>query len=225
MTESLTSRVSRLISAGVNMLVESVEDDNPELVVEETLRELGRANDDIRGEMGKAIARKHLASTRSTEANRRHEDLAEKVAIALEQGRDDLAEAAIAQQMDIEAQTPVLEHAVDEAETLEKELGGYIAALQGKQRELQEELQHYRRSKATGDAEAGAAVSGSSAEDAVRRAESAYDHVMESATGLPNQSESADPEFAAKIAELEEMVRADRIKERLAAAKASLKGD
>ena len=57
--------------------------------------------------------------------------------------------------------------------------------------------------------------------NAVRRAESAFDRAMERATGVPSRAGSGDGRTAAQIAELEELARTNRVKERLAAAKAA----
>ena len=46
---------------------------------------------------------------------------------------------------------------------------------------------------------------------------------MEQATDLPAPGSASDSETAAKVAQLEELARANRIRERLAAAKANLK--
>ena len=59
-------------------------------------------------------------------------------------GRDDLAEAGIAEQMDIEARLPVLENTIADCAAQEKELEGFIAALQAKKREMQQQLQDWR---------------------------------------------------------------------------------
>ena len=117
--------------------------------MEEASREIDGAIDEVRADLGKTAAGKHIANTRLMDANRRHEDLGEKIALAIEQGRDDLAQAAISQQMDIEAQIPVLEHAIAEASERERELEGFIAALQAKRREMREELALYRESLAS----------------------------------------------------------------------------
>ncbi len=66
---------------------------------------------------------------------RKHEDLNKNITLAVKEGRDNLAEAGIAQQMDIEAQIPVLEHAIADPAEQGKELEAYITALQAKKRE------------------------------------------------------------------------------------------
>lgn len=227
MAESITARVARLVSGGVNMLVDSLESASPDIVLDEAVREIASAIDDVRAELGQATSRRHLAGRRLNEARARHEDLAEKLAVAIREGRDDLAEAAIAQQLDIEAQIPVLEQAIAEAGAHEKELEGYISALQGKRREMQDEIREYRsrrdRSGGTGGPDDGP-VSGAKVDDAVRRAEGAYERVLEAATGLP-PGQGSSAETAAKVAELEKLSRANRVRERLAAAKAALDAD
>ena len=95
MTEGLINRVKRLVSGGVNSMVDAVESAAPETVMKEAIREIDSAIDEVRDELGLAIANKHHASKRLMEANAKHEDLAEKLRLAVDQGRDDLAEAAI----------------------------------------------------------------------------------------------------------------------------------
>ncbi len=143
MTESITSRVARLISGSVNNLIDAVENAAPETVMEAAIREIDGAIDDVRRELGRVAAGKHLANGRLMDANHKHEDLAEKIALAVAEDRDDLAETAIAQQMDIEVQIPVLEHAIGDAGDQERELNGHVQALQARKREMQEELRRY----------------------------------------------------------------------------------
>ena len=64
--------------------------------------------------------------------------------MALTNERDDLAEAAVSNQLDIEAQIPILEHTITECGENERELEGYITALQAKKREMKDELKVYR---------------------------------------------------------------------------------
>ena len=64
--------------------------------------------------------------------------------MALTNERDDLAEAAVSNQLDIEAQIPILEHTITECGENERELESYIVALQAKKREMKDELKVYR---------------------------------------------------------------------------------
>jgi phage shock protein A len=222
MSESLTSRVGRIISGSLNALVDAVENAVPETVMEEAIREIDSVIDDVRAEMGRVVANKHLANTRLMEENKKHESLTEKIEMAVAESREDLAEAAISQQLDIEAQIPVLEATIGDCVAQEKELEGYINALQAKKREMKEELQQFRDAKtASGSASTpgAAGASSSSAESRVDKASSAFDRVVEKATGVLGSTSPSDRETATKLAELDDLARKNRIQERLAAIK------
>lgn len=230
MSESIGRRVGRLVSGGFNAIVDAVENAAPETVMEEAIREVEDAIADVRAELGKVIANKHLASSRLMEENRKHEDMDEKVRLAVEQGRDDLAEVAIAQQMDIEAQIPVLEAAISDAGAQERELEGFVRALQGKRREMEAELDGFRASRAAAHrstAAQGAAASGGGAgspiDGKVERAGAAFDRVLRRTGGVPGPTGAADRKSATQLAELDDLARHNRIKERLAQVKAEAK--
>jgi len=220
MKESLTGRVGRIISGSANALVSAVENAAPEMVMEEIIREIDGAIDEVRTELGRQVAAKHLANTRLMEENRKHEELSEQITTAVAQGRDDLAEAGIARQLDIEAQIPVLERAIIEAGDKEHELEGYVQALLGKKREMREELKRLATVRAESSAvAAGGSSGGGSVANRVSKAEAAFDRIMERQSGLPGGSATGDAQSAAKLVELEELTRNNRIKERLAVIK------
>ena len=56
MAEGLVSRVKRLVSGSVNSLVDVVENASPEMVMKEAIREVDRAIDEVRDQLGLAIA-------------------------------------------------------------------------------------------------------------------------------------------------------------------------
>lgn len=225
MSESLVSRVKRLVSGGVNSLVDAVENASPETVMKEAIREVDSAVDQVRDALGETLAAKHLASRRLMDASAKHEELGAQIGMAVKEGRDDLAEAAISRQMDLESQIPVLESAISDAAAKEAELEGYIAALQARRREMEEELSAFLESRAAADdaaadGQGGAAPSGTAgAERQASKAERAFDRVMRDASGLPAASRNRGD--SAKIAELEALARQNRVKERLAALKAA----
>ncbi|MFA9480375.1 PspA/IM30 family protein [Phycisphaerales bacterium AB-hyl4] len=228
MKEGITARVGRIISGGFNQLIDSMENAAPEMVMEEAIREVDGAIDEVRAELGKTVANKHLATRRLSDANGRHEKLAEQIDLAVEQGREELAEAAIAQQLDLEAQVPVLETTINDCAGEEKELEGYIAALQAKKREMKEELREFRKSRAEAAKTTGVATGsdgqsrpGSDVESRVSKAGSAFDRVLERQTGLGGLDTSLKQ--SGQLAELEDLSRKHRIEERLAAAKARAK--
>jgi len=214
MKEGLVKRISRLISASANALVDSVENATPQLVMEQAIRELDDAIFEVRDQLGKAEAAKYLSSKTLNTENNRHSALAEQIDIAVKENRDDLAEAAIAKQMDIEAQLPVLEKAIAEADAEIAELNAYISALAGKKRDMREQLREFAKASEHISNGASGEERGSSRNtaDKVDHAEDAFNRVLESA-GVPTAQSNAD---ASKLAELEELARNNRIKERLA---------
>lgn len=230
MKERLINRIGRIISGSFNSLVDAIENAAPETVMEEAIREIDAAIDDVRTELGRLIANKHLANSRLMAENKDHEDLSDKIALALQNSREDLAETAVARQLDIEAQIPVLEATIKDCADQEKELEGYVSALLAKKRQMQEELREYKQSRADATAttdEPGAAASGE-ATDVDRRvqgAQSAFERILEKATGLPGAPGSSDRQTATKLAELESMSRKNRIQERLVAIKSKMENE
>lgn len=230
MAEGLTTRVGRIISGSVNAIVEAVEDAAPEIVMQQAIREVDLAVDDVRAELGKVIASKHLANKRLAEKNAKHEEFSDKIDVAVKEGRDDLAEAAISHQLDIEAQIPVLESHIAECGEREKELEGYVTALKAKKREMEEDLKSWREThKDSAGGEAGgdniASMPGRSVEGRVDDAQSAFDRVLEKQSGISRAGGGATAGEAAKLAELEKIARENRIRERLAAVKSAADDD
>ncbi len=223
MTERLAGRVGRIVAGSLNSLVDALEGAAPDVVFSQALREIDGAIDDARAELGKVIARRHLASKRLAEKNHTHEELSDKVGLAVGESRDDLAEAAIAKQLDIEAQIPILEHEITECGDEEKTLQGYISALGAKKREMEAELDTLKRVQATSrtpSATGGPGSGGGDIEKRVRNATSAFDRNMKSLSGL-NRDGAVDMANEAKLAELEAMTHQNRIKERLARIKSA----
>lgn len=223
MGDSLTTRVGRIVSGSANALVNALEDAAPDVVMAEAIREVERAVDEVRAELGRALARKHLASARLMEENRRHEELSAQLEIALGEGREDLAEAAVAQQLDVEAQIPILERTVAEAGDEEKELAGYVAALQGRRREMCDELRRFHKARAEGEAAAQTGGDGTIASGSRTRGEKAsraFERVMQRTTDVPGGRDALGN--AAQLAELEDLARRNRIRERLAEARARI---
>ncbi len=228
MTVNLANRVGRIISGGFNMLVDAVEDAAPEAVMEQAIREIDSAMEDVRTELGRTIAARHLANTRLQEENAKHEDLAGQIELAVSDGRDELAETAIAQQIDIEAQIPVLERTISQGSESEHELEGYLSALHAKKREMEDELRTFRASRRqAGQSTAGdgpfAGVGGAGNSDIDRKvctASSVFDRVSERASGVPAGTRAQDLKAAGQLAELQDLARQNRVRERLAAVKA-----
>jgi len=224
MAKGLTKRVGRIISGSVNAIMDAVESAAPEVVMEQAIREIDGVTQEVRDELGKVVVAKHLANKRLSEKNSNHQDLVGKIKIAIKENRDDLAEAAIASQLNIEAQIPVLENTILECGEKEKELEGYILALQAKKREMKDDLKDYRQSlnnKINDSSEASTKNIKQQADKKVDLATSSFDRVLERKTGLEKLDSKENRMNTQKLVELEQLARENRIKERLAVIKAN----
>ena len=222
MAESIINRVGRIISGSANALIDAVENASPSLVMEQAIREIDQAIDDVRLELGKVIVSKHLASKRLSEKNSRHEEFSDKIKIAIDQDRDDLAEAAIAVQLDIEAQIPILENTIAQSAEREVELESYINALQAKKREMKNELNSFLQSQKEKNISAlskdnNFAFNENSVGRAVDKATSAFDRILEKKTGISDIT--SNNKDLVKLQQLENLALDNRIKERMAAIK------
>jgi len=220
MSETLSRRVGRLVSGGFHALIDAAENLAPEAVMNESIREIERAVDEVRAELGKVLAQKHLAAKKMADESNRHEAIDANLQAAVDAGRDDLAEAGIAEQMDIEARLPILENTIADCAAQEKELEGFIAALQAKKREMQQQLQDWRAAQQGMGTGKTAGGNGSDLNRIARDAEksgNAFDRVMGRQNSIHSSTDAAQ---LAKLKELEDLSRNNRIAERLAALKA-----
>lgn len=220
MSETLSRRVGRLVSGGFHALIDAAENLAPEAVMNESIREIERAVDEVRAELGKVLAQKHLAAKKMADESNRHEAIDANLEAAVDAGRDDLAEAGIAEQMDIEARLPILENTIADCAAQEKELEGFIAALQAKKREMQQQLQDWRAAQQSMGTGKTAGGNGSDLNRIARDAEksgNAFDRVMGRQNSVHSSTDAAQ---LAKLKELEDLSRNNRIAERLAALKA-----
>lgn len=219
MGDTLARRVGRLVSGGFHALVDAAENSLPEASMNEAIRELERTLDEVRQELGKVSAQKHLANKRLFGESNRHEALLDNIQAALTQQRDDLAAAGIAEQMDIEARVPVLESTIADMVGQEKELEAFVVALQAKQRQMQQQLRDWQQlqKQSQNQTETGAGVGLGSLQQQSEAASRSFNRIWEKQTGI---SADTGPSDVAKVRELEELGRKHRIEERLAVLKA-----
>ncbi|MCT7359915.1 PspA/IM30 family protein [Thalassolituus pacificus] len=212
MSEGLLKRIGRLVSASANSLVDSLENAAPTLVMEEAIREIDSAIADVRSQLGKVEAARYLSTKSLNSDNSRHAELQAQIEVAVAQSRDDLAEAAIARQMDIEAMIPVVEKSIADSDAEINELNSYIQALQAKKREMQEALKHYEIANAAAVQAEHAATPSTATQ--VEQATDAFNRILNKA-GAPGVSSGDE----SKLAELDQLARQNRIQERLARVK------
>jgi phage shock protein A len=222
MSDTIASRVTRVIGGSVHALLDAVENVAPEATMAQAIREVDQAIDEVRAELGRVEAVKHLATSSLNKLNSQKETLGEQIDIAVNKGDETLARAGIAKQIDIDDQIPVLQRSLQDAVGRGNELEGYIAALLAKKREMESALQDFiaARASASAPGPSGANAAGSTTQGKVDRAGSAFDRVMARETGLAGTTSAINAD-AAKLRELQEMARTHRIDERLAALKAA----
>lgn len=216
MTDSLKTRVGRVITGSVHALVDRLENQAPLVVMEQSLREADTVIADVRLELGLVSANRHLAQQQHARLNGQHGTLAEQIEQALVGNREELARAAVARQLDIEAQIPVLEAALSELTRHESELTGYVAALLAKQREMADALDAFRKSRVSTAQAAPAQPGAASTAQRMDAVTGAFDRVYARQTGLSGTDRSHTLDQAAKLKELDDLVRDNKIAERMA---------
>jgi phage shock protein A len=222
MADSLKTRVGRLIAGSVHALIDHIEDQNPGAAMEQSIREADGVIDEVRQELGRTSANRHLAQQQHARLNSQHADLLTQIDVALAQGREDLARTAVSRQLDIEAQIPVLETTLADFARQETELQGYVAALLAKKREMEDALQAFRANRAASQAATGASgvAPARSAEDRMSNITGAFDRIHQRQTGLSGTDQQKTLQQAAQLKELDDLVRDHKIAERMAQIKA-----
>ena len=221
MADNLRTRVARVIAGGAHALLDRIEDAAPVAMLDQAVREVDQVTDEVRAELGRVVANRHLAQQQHVSLNKEHDTLSASITTALASQRDDLARPAIARQLDIEAQLPVLEGSLSDFAQQEKELSGYVDALMGKKREMEKAIRDFEASRR--NAESAMTLDGSPGsrtELRVHAAQTSFDRTYQRQTGLDAAGRGATLEQAARLRELNELVRENKINERLAALKA-----
>ena len=95
MIDTIASRVTRVIGGSVHALLDAVENAAPEAAMAQAIRELDQATDEVRAELGRVEAVKHLANSSLNKLNSHNETLAGQIEIAMAKGDEGLARAAM----------------------------------------------------------------------------------------------------------------------------------
>jgi phage shock protein A len=209
-TETVLARIGRVIAGMAHGAIDQAEKANPTAVLEQALREIDQAADEVKLELGRATAERHRIHARRSELASELADLDGKIKIALGGARDDLAEAGIERQLDIEAQVKVLDTIVGDVDQRIAQLNETLDAVKASRREAEQRIADLEKaSNATAGSGTGVRTT---AADKVERAESAIRRV----TGVP-----AGPGPSGKaVDELHSLARQHAVKERMARLKA-----
>lgn len=216
MPESIFMRVRRVLSASVEDAVTALERASGASLMREAIRQVARAADEVRAEQD-------ANAGRIADARRQHEQLRARIAeldgkahYAIGRERDDLAGAAVARQLELEAGLARLDRVQAEAGEQALRLDECAAALAGRQAQMERELAAFEASRPA-DGLGGAAPTrrGRKLQEKVGRAQETFDRVMASSGGAA--AGRADPHEA----EIDALRRDETIEARLAAMRAA----
>jgi phage shock protein A len=219
-TEGVVTRIGRVMAGMAHSVVDMAEQANPEAILTQALREIDGAIDEVRTELGKAKSEQMRIEARMKELEEERRAIEQRIETAIRNGRDDLAEAGIARQLDIEAQANLLAGLrADSAGEIQK-LESSLDAIRASRREAEDRLADLKRT--TTVAPDGMVMGGR--DGSVDRANAKVERAMNVAgriTGVPTGPAVRD---ADALQDLEAMHRDNQIKERLAQLKAARRG-
>ena len=219
MSDKLLSRIARLVAGITHNALSQAEQAAAVPVMEQAIRDIDEAVKEVRAEIGQNEATKYNATRRIGELQREHDELNDKIAVALREGKDDLAEAGVGRQLDIENQRSLLQRSLHESDQDIAALSDSLNALQASRREAQQRLREIKSATATAEAPGGA-VGGRSATSKASDAIADAQRLGESLTGLP----AGESRISHKdLDDLAELHRQNEIRERLAKHKAGMK--
>lgn len=216
MSDSIFVRVQRVVSGGVGSAVDAAERLSGTSVMRQAIREMDGAVEKARVEAEGARTRRLQAAHRLQECRKRLETLKEQARFALGKDRLDLAEAAIARQLDVETQIASLAAAETEAASAERRFEESAVELKLRRGQMYDELRQFEAAQRAGStAGDGPGSLDSRLQRRAERAQEAFERAMDAAGG-PGGGRSS-PESAAKVAEIEALQKEAAIAERLAA--------
>lgn len=223
MSSQLKQRVARIIAGGTHALLNKIEDAAPVAMLEQHVRELDSLTDEVRTELGKVVANRHLSQQHYAALNQEHDQISAALATAIESGRDELASTAIGRQMDIEAQLPIIEVTLTDLSQQERDLSSYIDAMMGKRREMRLAIAQFEatQKQSAGTVSSGGASVGSAkaVESQVSKVQSDFDDTFRRATGVDRLAAQATLQQSIQLNELKDLSREQAIANRLATIK------
>ncbi|BAU89294.1 phage shock protein PspA [Methylorubrum populi] len=210
MPENILTRVGRIIGGLSNAALEAVEDRNGLAVAEQALREIDAVIHEARLDLGKIKAEEHRLTARRAQLDGELSALPEKLSLALSSGREDLARAGIARQLDLESQIEAIDSSLAEVGERHGAAAKAMQAANAARRDAEHRIALLRNPppKATDP------LTGYGGEDAQRARQLEQSlRTIDRLTGTA--SAAADP----SVEELDQLHRDDAIERRLAALK------
>ncbi|MFH0301537.1 PspA/IM30 family protein [Bradyrhizobium sp. 31Argb] len=200
--EGILARMGRLLAAIASQTLDNAENSNKVALVKQAIREIDAGADEARHALGKSRAEEFRLKQRREELDAEVASLNEKVRLALTEGREDLARAGVARQIDLESQGIALERAMDFVELEIDEQTKALQAMLAARREAESRLADLEKSLAQQAVHETGRASAATKTVSPDRAMAAIARV----TGVPASSVFADKE-------LDELDRLHREKE------------
>jgi len=220
MTDSLRTRVSQIVIGSAHALLGKIEDQAPEAMMEQAIHKVDGVIDEVRAELGKVAANRHLAQRQHADLNQRHLALTTQAEEAVTMLRDDLARAVVTKQLDIEAQIPIIEGSLTELVAQEKELCEFVDALLGKRRDMLATLEQFVASRARINSAAGITRT-NNAQATVEKVGDTFNRIFQRQTGLSSGDYTIYANQEAQLKELDKLIQNQKIEARMAQLKVS----
>ncbi len=220
MAESIFIRVQRVLSGGADAAVGTLERASSTSLMREAIREVERAIEDIRAKHEEATTRRVHAGRQQQLIRERLATLREQAVFVIGKGREDLAEATIARQLDFERELERQKRFEAEAKDEIVRLDDCLSQLKVRKGQMEKELANFQAAQREASI-AGACPPSADmrAERKASRAEAAFERAMAAAGGATVGL--MDAAEAAKLSEIETLQRESAIAERLAALRAA----
>lgn len=220
MKETIRSRIGRILTGTANSIIDTIEGLTPETIMEQAIREVDSAVDEIRDELGTITAQKYHVSKTVTKLNSEHSTIEEQVEEAMKEGRDELVQSALSRQVDIEDQLPSLENQSQSLSEQEKELNDAVTGLLAKRRQMEDELLEFKRNKKAAESAGNISPTGpSGSSNKAEKAENAFSRVLQNETGVRRSDLQTSAEDRKNLAELAKLSKKAKIEAKLQALK------
>lgn len=146
----ILDRMSRLIRANVNDIIDRAED--PEKMLNELLREMSASISEARTQVAAMIAQEKEIEADLHAAQRNAQDWQKKAELAVTRGRDDLAREALRRKNDADELTTVYDHHLTSQQEVVEKLKSQLRVLEAKHQEAESKrgilIARHRRAQA-----------------------------------------------------------------------------
>jgi phage shock protein A len=190
---SVFGRISKLISANINNLLDQAED--PELMVKELIRDMEESIIELRRETVRAVARQKQLEKQIQAAGDLTQELEQKAALALRKQDEDLARRALGRKLHTERTREALARELEGAASVADRLKGDLAR-------LEDQVQVARRKRDELIRRKRAAESQLRGQEASRRSAATLNAATDSMSRL-TQTGQAFESYAEQISQLE----------------------